>query len=193
MQKPQIKIINSRVYNKTISQWLGRGDYLSHEELDQYRNSLEERWVQDGEKVLDLIVSCLGWSWDEAVVKAYVTGTKASFSSPLTIGYKKDANLAFNILTHELIHCYISQHIPGLRKKIDGFYTEYPNDSLLTQNHILVHAIHEYIYRKTNRLEDLEADIQSCQGSVDYAKSWEIVRRVGYQEVIKKIALDYKS
>ncbi|MDP3992969.1 MAG: hypothetical protein Q8Q05_02025 [bacterium] len=188
MQKPQIQIINSMVYNNAIRRWLGRDEYLSDEELDQYRASLEAKWNEGGEKIVDLIMTCLGWPWKDAVIKAYVTGTKASFSNPLTVGYKKDIDLAFNILTHELIHCYISQSIPELRKRIDDFYTAYPNDSRLTQNHIMVHAIHENIYRKTNRIEELEADVKSCQSAPDYAKSWEIVDQVGYKEILKRLA-----
>lgn len=189
MENPKIQLINSRVYNNTIRLWLGRDDYLSHEELDQYRTSLEERWKKDGDKILDSMTESLGWPWVEPIIKAYVTGTKASFSSPLTIGYKKNINLAFNILTHELIHCYISQHIPELRQKVDDFYGEYPKESRLTQNHIMVHAIHENIYRQTKRLEELEADISDCQSAPDYAKSWEIVSQVGYKSIIKKLRI----
>ena len=90
MQKPQIQIINSRVYNDAIRRWLGRDDYLSDEELDQYRSALEAKWRENSDEILGLIVDCLGWPWDEAVVRAYVTGTKASFSNPLTIGYRKN-------------------------------------------------------------------------------------------------------
>ena len=188
MQKPHLQIINSKDYNNAIRRWLGRDDYLSDEELDQYRASLEKKWNEDGTKVLPLIMGCLGWPWDETTVKAYVTGTKANFSNPLTIGYRKNIDLAFDILTHELIHCYISQSISELRKKIDDFYAEYPNESRLTQNHIMVHAIHEHIFRQTNRLGELEADITACQSASDYARSWEIVKQVGYQEIIKKLA-----
>ena len=153
MNKPQLQIINSKVYNNTIRLWLGRDDYLSHDELDEYCVALKTEWNKGGDTFIELMIKCLGWPWAEDVVKCYVTGTRASFSSPLTVGYKKNINLALNVLTHELIHCYISQHIPELRKKIDDFYAEYSNENRLTQNHIMVHAIHEYIYRNTSRVE----------------------------------------
>lgn len=188
MQRPQVQIINSKVYNNAIRRWLGRDEYLSDEELDQYRDSLGSKWNVEGDKTLDLMMTCLGWPWEDVVIKAYVTGTKASFSNPLTVGYKKDIHLAFNVLTHELIHCYISQSITELRKKVDDFYAEYPDESRLTQNHIMVHAIHEYIFRQTGRLDDLEADIAACQSAPDYARSWKIVEQIGYQEIIKKLA-----
>lgn len=188
MEKPQIQIINSRVYNNSIRLWLGREDYLSHEELTLYRDKLEKLWREEGEVMEGLIIDSLGWPWRQKKIECFVTGTRASFSSPLTVGYRKNITLAFNLLVHELIHCYISQNIPELRKKMGNFYAKFPSEGQIVKNHIAVHAIHEYVYRKSDRVDQLEADIEKCQSSLDYARSWEIVNNIGYEKVLKEIS-----
>lgn len=188
MEKPQIVIINSGVYNNTIRKWLGKDDYLTKEELGEYRQALVVEWEKIETETLNSIISSIGWPWEEKLIRCYVTGTRASFSDPLTLGYKKNINLAVDVLTHELIHRYISQQIPDLRKKILDFYENYPDENRIVQNHIMVHAIHEHVYRAANKLERLEADISLSQSAPDYAKAWQIVSEVGYRAILKKIA-----
>ena len=62
-------------------------------------------------------------------------------------------------------------------------------DDISVRNHIFVHAVHEFIYRHVikdeNRLHGDKERMKKIKATV-YVKSWEIVERDGYKNILNK-------
>ena len=63
---------------------------------------------------------------------------------------------------------------------------KYRDESIMTKNHILLHAVHKKLYLKFFNKGRLNNDIKNCQNWEDYKRSWEIVEKTGADNMIRK-------
>ena len=63
----------------------------------------------------------------------------------------------------------------------------YKKESMLTINHIIVHAIHSKIYLEYFDNKELNYNIEKDKRDKNYARSWEIVNDLGYKKIIDLI------
>jgi len=65
----------------------------------------------------------------------------------------------------------------------------FPDEKMLIQNHILLHAIHKSIYldilKDKSRLEREKQILKEIKAT-DYVRSWEIVEERGHENIINE-------
>jgi hypothetical protein len=181
---PLVKIIYSHPYNSTLER-ISKYPYPTTKELKIYRDKLTKRWQRSAENTLSLIVEIVGYDWPFECIDAYVAGIKGGFSSPLTVGYTGvDINHAFDILTHELLHNYF-RAVPD--ELLDDYYKQFSSETQLCCNHIVLHAVHQEVYRAQKRYAALKNERRRCQHFPAYRRSWQIVDELGAQNIINMI------
>ena len=129
-----------------------------------------------------------GLKWKEKKIVCYVVGRALPFSDPLTIGTYRKKEGFIDVLTHELIHQLFIQ--PGNEDKSSKtwkyFYTKYKAETHKVKVHVPLHAIHEHLFRTIMGEKRLQEELDWTKNIPDYGRSWEIVQKEGYQNIIKE-------
>lgn len=160
--------------------------YPSKKEIFNRIEEVNQIWSKIGNDVLKNISKISSLKWKEKDITCYVIGFGRSFSDPLTIKLHDSVNDFIDTLVHELIHNIQIQNNEKCKKWYNYLNENYSKESVLTKNHIIVHAIHKEIYLSLFSQERLKEDIRTSALSPDYKKSWEIVEEEGHENLIKK-------
>ena len=108
------------------------------------------------------------------------------FSDPLTVKIYKNKNDFIDTLTHELIHQLQIQNHKKMTKWWEYLNKKYENDTKLTKSHILLHSVHNEVYLKLFDKNRLKRNIRIDKEYEDYKRSWEIVLKEGYKNIINE-------
>lgn len=160
--------------------------YPSTKEIFNEIEKIKPLWSGIESDALKSISEITGLNWKEKDIVCYVIGFGRSFSDPLTIKIHETPELFIDTLVHELIHHMQVQNNEQSKKWYSYLDKNYSNETSLTKNHIIVHAVHKKIYLTLFDKKRLETDIKDSGLSKDYARSWEIVEKEGYENLIKK-------
>lgn len=160
--------------------------YPSPKEIFHEIENIEPLWSKVESNVLKAISKISGLKWKEAKVICYVIGHGRSFSDPLTIMLHETTDLFIDTLVHEMIHQIQIQNNELSKKWYSYIDKIYAGETVLTKNHIIVHAVHKEIYLTIFDKKRLETDIKESGLSKDYARSWEIVEKEGHKNIINK-------
>ena len=169
----------------------GRALLTKEEVLEKIENYKKE-WSKNENIILEGMQEILELRFSHNIIDVYVvTVSRGSFSDPVVIPSKFSPEQFVDILTHELIHRLMSANANNiLIGKI--LMNTFPDESKLTRIHILLHAVHKHIYLNVLQSESrLNANIERHEKFPAYKKSWEIVEKYGYQELIEKIKQSY--
>ncbi len=109
------------------------------------------------------------------------------FSDPLTLRIYNKTDYCVDVLIHELIHQLLTQNEAGNWNVWKYFHEKYKAESFKTRIHIPVHAIHWYIYLKFFSEKRLKRDIELDSKHFEYKKSWDIVAKEGYLNIIQNL------
>lgn len=184
---PQIEFRTSRIYNAQWTRSLKYKNPPSKEDWVRREKKLRALWAVNGKVVLQLMSKVTGLEWREERIIVYLTWGIPSFSDPLTLNLRKDAQVAFETLTHELIHriCSEPQNHKLIAARWQKFVRKFPNEQLVAINHVPIHAVHEVIWEKLfpRRVAAIKQDLKLKP----YIRSWKLVDTIGAHEVIKKI------
>lgn len=117
----------------------------------------------------------------------YVVGRARAESFPIIIGSRYPAEEFVDILTHEVLHGFFTDHAEeGDLFRIMNEDEKFMYEWRLTKSHILVHALHAYLFLEV--LKDparLARDVDaSSRFPPAYKRAWDIVGEWGYNEVI---------
>ncbi|MCL5011794.1 MAG: hypothetical protein M1594_02790 [Candidatus Marsarchaeota archaeon] len=201
MLDPKIEFRYSWIYNQKIKRYLtsiakhdevlrrGLQDYPKEGSILKAVKKYEKEWNKHDKAVLAEISRVSGLKWRQKKIIVYVVGRIIPFSDPLTLPVYKSRVKFVDNLTHELLHQIQSQNWEGVLNFYKFVNRKYKNESVTTKNHIIVHAIHKYLYLKFFGVKRLNLDIKSCSSRVDYKRSWDIVQSEGYENLIK----DFRS
>ncbi|MGV8150320.1 MAG: hypothetical protein ACP5NV_01190 [Candidatus Woesearchaeota archaeon] len=185
---PKITFVYSAVYDRRCRSAFEKGNpkelYPEEDEIMQYIKNAEKKWRTIEKRILKGISNSCKLLWKENI-KCYVVGKIRPFSDPLSICIYDDINIFIDVLVHELIHQILTQNYLQKKKYLDVFTKRYAKESLVTRNHILVHAIHKKIYMKYFNEKRLLDDIGRCIDH-DYKRSWDIVQEYGYEKILKE-------
>lgn len=124
------------------------------------------------------------------VIDVYIVSVNPrQFSNPIIIKSGFEPDEFIDTLTHELIHRLL---VLNKIKKTAIVNKQYMDESATTQNHILVHALLQYIY--LDILKDsvrLEKNILRSKNhnTNDYSRAWETVEKEGYKKIINEFKL----
>lgn len=190
---PKVEFVCSWIYHRNWEEWIKlypkakKQPYPSWGEVIKYSKKIESRWRRVESKILKELSKVAGLKWKKQTIPCYLVGKCRSFSDPLTlhISYKTD-NRFIDVLTHELIHQLFIQNLKETDKVWVYLRKKYSKESITTQNHIFLHAIHQNVLLKLFGKRRLNEDISWSKDFPDYKRSWEIVGKEGYKNVIKE-------
>lgn len=173
------------VWNLKHPKW----EYPSPKEIKDYIKGIKPLWQKREKKVLSELSKITTLKWSSKLITCYVVGRTRPFSDPLTIPvYDKDPESFIDILTHELIHQLFIQEGSRERtkKSWEHIFEKYRSLPYNTKIHIPLHAIHAHIYEKLFTKERMDKDIEEISFLEDYRKSWEVVQKESYQNIISE-------
>lgn len=167
----------------------------SKEEVLKRVENYKIEWEKHENDILNGLCDITKLNFKKNIMDVHiVSGNPRQFSRPIIIksGYMTDEFI--NVLIHEFIHELFSQNIDIVYKDI--FKDMFPNESRLTQNHVIAHAILKYIYLDVLKNEihmKKNLEISKAHSTNDYARAWEIVEKRGYKELITEFKERYKK
>ncbi len=184
MKMPKIIFRYSWIYDQI---WKGnKKKYPSQRKILDYIKEIEKLWKRYEKKILSELSKISHLKWKSKFIYCYIVGRCKPFSDPLTIPVYKNKNYFIDVLTHELIHQLFIQNLRQSKKAWAYIFKKYKKESHTTKIHIPLHAIHTHIYLKFYGEKRLNRDIKLISFLRDYKKSWEIVQREGYQNIIRE-------
>jgi len=161
--------------------------YLSQRQILNYIKRVEKLWRKDEKKILRELSKITHLRWKAKIIYCYVVERCIPFSDPLTLPiYKNYPDYFIDVLIHELIHNLFIQNFERTKKSWQYFYRKYKKQPENTRIHIPLHAIHSYIYLKFYGGKRLKRDITLISHLPDYKKSWLIVQKEGYKNIISE-------
>ncbi len=184
---PKVDFRYSWVYDEKFKK--KTADYPSEKTILNYINKVKKLWAIHESKILNELSKISGLKWKEKKIVCYIISRGYPFSDPLTIPIFERYPLWFiDTLTHELIHQLFIQkgNEERAKKSWNFFYKKYKKESRTTRIHIPLHAIHSHIYLKFFDRKRLEKDIKIMSRHKDYKRSWGIVKKEGYQNIINE-------
>lgn len=191
---PRIVFKYSWIYDKNLREWMKaykkrKFSPPSEDKIKKYIPTIEKLWRKDEKKVLTELSKVTGLKWESKQIICYVVGNCVPFSDPLTMPvYSKHPNYFIDVLIHELIHQLFTQ--PGNQKKLEKsreyIFKTYRNESFTTRIHIALNALHTHIYLKFYGKKRLKRDYEWIKWLPDYKKSWDIVKKEGYQSILQE-------
>lgn len=163
-------------------------EYPSPKQILNYIEKVEKLWRSDEKKILSELSKITRLKWKSDYIYCYIVGRCRPFSDPLTIPVYKKLDYFIDVLIHELIHQLFIQdgNLEKAKKAWNYIDRKYKKESRKTKNHILLHAIHSHIYLKFFNEKRLKRDIGTISFLPDYKKSWEIVQKEGYENIIQE-------
>lgn len=197
MNIPKIIFKYSWIYDQTWREGLmgkKQKNYPSSQQILNYIKKIEKLWREAEKKVLSEISKIAHLEWKSKFISCYVVGRCRPFSDPLTIPvYKQYPDYFIDVLIHELIHNLFIQNLKETKKSWQYFERKYRKESNTLIIHIPLHAIHSHIYYKFFNEKRLKRDIKFISFLPDYKKSWQIVQKDGYQNIINEFVKRVKS
>jgi hypothetical protein len=185
------------VYSKVYCKVLLRKEKLDLEILNRIdfqkrMGKIRNEWKKHERKILNEISRLTNLKWQESKVKCYLVTRTIPFSEPLTIPVYKEIDRFIDVLIHELIHQIFMQgkNYELSKEAWEYFLGKYKDESWRTKIHIPLHAIHSHIYLKFFSEERMQRDIDAVRefDNESYNRSWEIVQKEGYENLIKEFS-----
>lgn len=176
---------NEKLWKKTKM----KKQYPSEKVIRQYIKKVEKLWRKDEKKILAELSKISGLKWKYKEITCFVVGRCRPFSHPLTIPiYKKHPNAFIDTLIHEMIHQLFIQpgNLKRSRKVWEYFNRKYKNQHFITIIHIPLHAMYFHIFLKFYNDKRLNKDIEWSVAFPSYKRSWDIVQKEGYQNIVKE-------
>lgn len=160
----------------------------------KYKEIWEDRislWSKVQVQIIQAMKDITGLDFYASTVDVFlVYGYQTAFSSPLVISTRYEGDHFIDVLTHEILHVILTDNTLGINSSawVEKKFPEAKEKT--TINHILLHAIHEAIYRDVLKVPvRLTKNIESDKRWPSYTASWDIVRKYGY----RKIIADYRK
>ena len=194
MKTPKIIFSYSWIYDSNWRKWITlyrnkKGKYPDSKETLSYIKKISSLWDSYNKKILSELSKIARLKWKKKMIKCYVVGKCVPFSDPLTLPiYQGEEDYFIDVLIHELIHQLFTQegNIERSKKAWEYIDKNYEKESHTTRIHVPLHAIHSHIYNKFFNKKRLNRDIKRISFLPDYRRSWEIVQKEGYKNILNE-------
>ncbi len=147
-------------------------------------------WDSLGEKIIDAIALKAKRSFPYSVVNVNIVDIVDKPSALAMIISGRLSLVDFlQTITHELIHLSWYKETPEYREV-------FKDTTVSCRQHIIVHAIMEYIFREVINSPDyvvLNKKICDKSRTTDYSDAWKIVEKFGYNAILDKYVVDQTS
>ena len=158
----------------------------------QSRHGIAERirefqaaWEDEGDTILQSICECTGLYFSQNIIEVFIVSLPVqAYSHPIIISGETPPERFVDVLTHMLIHTILWKNTLGknITQSLELFYDE------ITQNNIYVDAVQQYILLDVLKsTERLQWEIQSAGSHSALEEAWQIVRSIGYRNLIEQI------
>lgn len=190
MEIPKVKFIYAYPFDvgrRNLYVERNLGYYPSIEEIEEKMSHWEKLWNEtnkDDKIILKLIE--LTKRTPERSLECFVFGgginpMSTPFLMPITSKGKERSDEKFiDTMIHEILHIFVS----GASKYFDMVRNKYSKEVVLTHNHIIIYAFLEKIYLDMFNSKPIDFDISDLP--VGYSRAIEIVKEVGYENLIKE-------
>ena len=164
--------------------------YPSLERIEAFIKRAEKLWRKDEKRILAELPRITRLKWKEEKITCYVVGKCIPFSEPLTLPIMENyPDYFIDVLVHELLHQLLFvQNEEETKEAWDYIFKKYRKGAVNTKIHIPVHAFHSHIYLKFFGERRMKRDIKLISFLPDYKKSWEIVQKEGYRNIMNEFA-----
>jgi hypothetical protein len=162
--------------------------YPSEKRILNYISQIKKEWEKIEKKILTELEKVSGLRWKEKKIICYCIGQGIPFSDPLTMPVSRPKTYFIDTLIHELIHQLMTQE-NNLNKSKNAwsyFFKKYKKEEYNTIIHIPLHAIHSHIFHKFFSQKRLNHDYKYIKRLPAYKRSWDTVKKEGYQNIIKE-------
>ena len=161
--------------------------YPSKKKIESYIKKIEPLWKKQEKRILTELSKISGLEWKVKEITCYIIGSGRPFSDPLTMRIYNNHNSFIDTLTHELIHQIFTQkgNLDKAKKTWNYLFKKYKKESIKTKNHIALHAVHVELINRLYGDDNIEKRLQIPFHN-DYRRSWEIVQKEGYQNIINE-------
>jgi len=196
MNYPKIVFKYSWIYDQIWKEVLldKKKKYPLPRKILNYIKKVEKIWRKEEKKVLTELTRITYLKWKVKSISCYIVGRCKPFSEPLTMPiYEKYPDYFIDVLTHELIHQLFIQNEKELEKSWHYIWRKYKRETNKTKIHIPLYAIHSYIYYKFFNEKRLKRDIKLISFLPDYKKSWQIVQKESYKDIINEFVKRVKQ
>lgn len=190
---PKVVFKYSWIYDQNWKKWIKLyrkiDKYPSTRKILNYIKKVEKLWRKDEKKIFAELSKISGLKWKSKIFYCYVVGRCIPFSDPLTLPvYEKHPDYFVDVLTHELIHQLFVEGGNLEKSKTAWSYIDrkYREESHTTKIHIPLYALHSHIYQKFYDERRLNRNIDFIKHLPDYKRSWDIVKKEGYQNIIQE-------
>lgn len=190
---PKIEFRYSWIYDQNWKIWIKKykgvpRGFPSYKKIINYIKAIKPIWKKEESRTLKELSAISKLKWKVKEIPCYVVGRAFPFSDPLTLPIYKDKDWFVDVLTHELIHQLFTQkgNMEITERSWNYIFKKYKKESDKTKIHIPLHAIHSDIYLKFFGDKRLNEDIRIMQHHIDYKKSWDIVQKEGYKNIINE-------
>lgn len=181
--------IYDQIWKEVLLGKKNKKNYPPSRKVLNYIKKVEKLWRKEEKKVLQELAKITYLEWKTESITCYIVGRCKPFFDPLTMPiYEKYPDYFIDVLIHELIHNLFIQegNYEKFKKSWQYFHQKYKNVSLNTRIHIALHAIHSHIYYKFFNEKRLKRDIKFISFLPNYKKSWQIVQKEGYKNIINE-------
>ena len=170
--------------------WIPPTKEIILHKVDLYK----KEWKKNETKILTALYKVTGLTFTRNFLDIHiVSGNPRAFSRPIVIHALFKPQFFVSILLHELIHELWTENIDKVYPTI--FKEMFPNEESITQSHVVLDAILEYIYtdivKDKNVLQREKERAQEARTS-GYVRAWEIVEELGYRDIINSFVSKLK-
>lgn len=173
-----------------LSQKIKDKSYPGEEEIEKKVESYKAAWISYEEKILKGISDILELEFFQDIIDVYIVGRAQSFSDPMIVASTFEPDEFIDVLTHELLHRLLTDNTKKLN--VVKIWSEmFPRKERLTRNHIILYAVHKYLYLEVLKEEQrFKQDIERTKNP-EYKDAWNIVEEEGYEKIIDQFKKYY--
>lgn len=198
---PKVIIGYSRFLNPIFAEWAkvatGNPQWkpMEHAVLVEKIFSYIALWEPYEKKIMSGLMKALELNFLENFISVYIiSGQKGGFSDPIVISPGVPDERFVDLLAHELVHRLLTFNAE--RIEVGAIFQKmFPDiNHKLTLNHIVVHAVLQYLYLDIlNEPDRLERDVSFHQGKPGYEDAWKIVQEKGYKQILDGFQSHYRK
>lgn len=176
-----------------------RPPYPSEAQVQKRLREYRATWDVHGDRLLEALCQRFNLRFRQSEIEMFIVRNALPIASPLTIDTRRAPQHFLDLACHELLHRLFANNTLGLApRKI--FPKMFPGEAHNVQGHVLVHAGLQYLYEevwkqpsRTHRDINIARARQTrrIRPTPDYARSWQIVEKRGYRELIAEFKSHY--
>lgn len=174
----------------------GKLRMLDSDYIDKKIEEYEAIWRPHERRILSGICGVLDLEFRQNVIDVYIAPFRSSFSDPLFISTKLDAERAREVIAHELVHRLLFDNTASVKyeDRVADWRRMFGEDyDIVTIYHIPVHATLSALYNDIlNEPERVKRDIELVAAHPAYRDSWAYVQEHGYRTIINQLRESYK-